>query len=56
MAPCCWHEDPTCDRGRTVSQSGYLMVVQAGGMVADSRAQTATYRVQAQDEEDEAAQ
>ena len=51
MAPCCWHEDQTCDRGRTVSQSGRIRVVQPGGMDEDSCAPTAACRSQAQVEE-----
>jgi hypothetical protein len=39
------------DRGRSVSQSGNLRVVQSGGRVADSRVTTAARRVQTQVEE-----
>ena len=53
MAPRSWHEDSTCDRGRTLAQSGCLSVVQPGGMVPDPRAQTAARRLQAQGEEAE---
>ncbi len=53
MAPNFWHEDPTFDRGRTVSQFDCLLVVQSGGMDPDSRAQTAARRIQAQVEEAE---
>jgi hypothetical protein len=50
-APCFRHEGFAYDRGRSVSQSGHLRVVQSGGMVADSRVTTAARRVQAQVEE-----
>lgn len=49
--PCFRHEDFTYDRGRSVSQSGYLRVVQSDGMGTESCVTTAARRVQAQVEE-----
>jgi hypothetical protein len=45
------HKSPACNRGRSVSLSGNLRVVQSHGMFADSRVTTAARRVQAQVEE-----
>jgi len=49
--PCLRHDDPACGRGRSVSHSDCLRVVQSSGMGADSRVTTAARRIQAQVEE-----
>ena len=50
-APSFRHEDFAYDHSRSVSQSGYLRMVQSGGMGADSCVTTAARSIQAQVEE-----
>jgi hypothetical protein len=50
-APSFRHEDFAYDHSHSVSQSGYLRMVQSGGMGADSRVTTAARSIQAQVEE-----